>query len=258
MSSISVAAPYSSPQVRPLANSSGHSRLTLVMPEHRIQILKAGTWPSSAGLVTIDNRIMSEVVSSYDPSRYRAPLCVTHRLPPGQTERTLPYAADISLSERSGSPALLSPNGLAYGAPTRLERRPDGGVDAVFDRISPCFVSWVRNGNLLSVSPGLYRPTDIGNPTPGHWALRHCAALGSEPPAAKGMQPLALSEFGTQKETAQVNLSGDRMSTSLSVYHPLASLLAVSVSGSGASGAAATVPSVESAIAQRRRSALVL
>jgi hypothetical protein len=201
----------------------------------------------------IDETIMSDVTQTYSPSRYRAPLTVTHRLPTGVTERTLPYAADlvkIDFAELtlSKDAVLLSPNGLAYGAPTRLERRPDGGVDAVFDRISPCFVSWVRNGNLLSVSPGLYRPTDAGNPTPGRWSLRHIAGLGSEPPAAKGMETLALAEFGHEK-AGDVNFSGSGNPCGLSVFHPLASSLL---------GQAAIVPSLGVALAEARRSALVL
>jgi hypothetical protein len=218
------------------------------MPEHRIQILKAGTWPSSAGLVEIDDIVMSDVIQTYSPSRYRAPLTVTHRLPAGVSERTLPYAMDLAEGDGAVPPRALSPNGLAYGAPTRLERRPDGGVDAVFDRISPCFVSWVRNGNLLSVSPGLYRPTDAGNPTPGRWSLRHIAGLGSEPPAAKGMETLALAEFGHEK-AGDVNFSGSGNPCGLSVFHPLASSLL---------GQAAIVPSLGVALAEARRSALVL
>ena len=218
------------------------------MPEHRIQILKAGTWPSSAGLVEIDDTVMSDVTETYSPSRYRAPLTVTHKLPAGVTERTLPYAMDLAEGGGKTPPRALSPNGLAYGAPTRLERRPDGGVDAVFDRISPCFVSWVRNGNLLSVSPGLYRPTDAGNPTPGRWSLRHIAGLGSEPPAAKGMETLALAEFGHEK-TGEVNLSGSStVFSGLSVYHPLASSLL---------GNDAIVPSVGDALASARKRALL-
>ena len=148
----------------------------IAQKESRIQVLKQGVWPSSAGLIDIDETVISDVLKTYNPSHYAAPLTVTHQLAGGHTERTLPLAADLS----EGGGAMLDPRGLAYGTPSRLELRPDGGVDAVFDRISPCFTSWVRNGNLLSVSPGLYRPTDIGNPTPGFWALKHIAGLGSD------------------------------------------------------------------------------
>lgn len=239
------------------------------MPTSRIQILSGGHWPSSAGLIHIDETIMSDVVSSYRPSRYRAPLTVTHRLPPGQSERTLPYAADLAqptthtgtaateLSEtHPAGQVTLNPNGLAYGTPTRLERRPDGGVDAVFDRISPCFVQWAKQGNLLSVSPGLYRPDDIGNPTPGKWALKHIAGLGSEPSAQKGMQPLlsglalagggvGLSEFSKKnpygtKAAGVSESSHNKNSLGLCVYH------------SSFASPGGELPTLASAIAQRR------
>jgi len=159
---------------------------------HRIHVLKCGLWPCSAGMIAIDEQVISDVLSSYSPSHYAAPLTITHQLPPGTTERSLPLAGDLTeLSEARSHSATLSPNALAYGSPVRLERRRDGGVDAVFDRISPCWLEWARNKNLLSVSPGLYRPTDAGNPTPGRWHLKHVAGLGAESPAQKGMTALS-------------------------------------------------------------------
>ena len=209
----------------------------IAQKESRIQVLKQGVWPCNAGLIRIDDTVISDVLKTYNPAHYAAPLTVTHQLAGGHTERTLPLAADLS----EGGGAMLDPRGLAYGTPSRLELRPDGGVDAVFDRISPCFATWVRNGNLLSVSPGLYRPTDTGNPTPGFWALKHIAGLGSEPPAQKGMDRLTLAEFDAQKiPGSAIALSGYGVGSSVSVYH----------------SAAGFVPSVGAALAEARRQSL--
>ena len=187
------------------------------MPEHRIQILKLGKWGCSAGIVEIDDQVAQDVIETYNPSFYKAPLTISHDLPRGVTENSLPYAADLAEGDRT-----VSVNGLAYGAPTRLERRPDGGVDAIFDRISPCFLSFVKNKNLLSISPGLYRPSDFNNPYRGQgkWALKHVAGLG-EPPAQKGMDDLATS-LGLEG-AVPVMLSGKG---GINVYHTVAPSLA--------------------------------
>lgn len=153
---------------------------------HSIEILRPGTYPASSGEVTIDDTVIADVIATFKPDRFKPPLTVTHDLA-GQTERTIPVAGDVLLSQPT---IALSPKGLSYGSPISVTRTPAGGVKAWFNTISPTFLKWAKEDNLLSVSPGLYRPSDPGNPTPGKWCLKHIAGLGDEPPAQKGMDPL--------------------------------------------------------------------
>lgn len=146
-----------------------------------IEILRKGQAVSSNGVeVDLNDELLDQVVESYDPQNFKAPLIVSHNT--GGED-------DASLAESE----------LAYGFPTRLERRGDR-VKAVFEKISPQFVQWNRQGRLLGISPSLYPPTAAANPTPGRWSLRHIAGLGKNPPAIKGLAPLALSELAQQED----------------------------------------------------------
>jgi hypothetical protein len=143
------------------------------MPE--IEILRAGRWVSANGSpVDISDEVLDQVVESYDPENFKAPLIVSHST--GGED-------DKSLAETE----------LAYGFPSKLKKVGDR-VRAVFDNIAPQFTQWNRDGQLLSVSSSLYPPVAASNPTPGKWSLRHIAGLGINPPAIKGLAPLALNE----------------------------------------------------------------
>jgi hypothetical protein len=141
-----------------------------------IEILRKGQAVSSNGTeVDLNDELLDQVVESYNPTNFKAPLIVSHNTG-GQD--------DASLAESE----------LAYGFPVALKRVGDR-VRAVFDKVSPQFVQWNRDGRLLGISPSLYPPTAPANPTPGRWSLRHIAGLGASPPAIKGLSPLALSEL---------------------------------------------------------------
>lgn len=145
-----------------------------------IEILRKGQAVSSNGTeVDLNDELLDQVVESYDPQNFKAPLIVSH---------DTAGSDDASLAETE----------LAYGYPTRLKRVGDR-VKAVFEKISPQFVEWNREGRLLGISPSLYPPNAAANPTPGRWALRHIAGLGKNPPAIKGLSPLALSELDEQE-----------------------------------------------------------
>jgi len=91
--------------------------------------------------------------------------------------------------------AELAESELAYGYPSGL-KQVGNKIVALFERVSPRFKEWWQNGQLLSVSPSLYRPESPNNPYPGKWSLRHIAALGKSPPAQKDLgQPIGLREF---------------------------------------------------------------
>ena len=153
-----------------------------------IEILRKGQAVSSNGTeVDLNDELLDQVVESYDPTNFKAPLIVSHNTG-GQRD------ADLAESE------------LAYGFPVALKRVGDR-VRAVFDQVSPQFVQWNRDGRLLGISPSLYPPTAPANPTPGRWSLRHIAGLGSSPPAIKGLSPLALSELTNDLDSWVLNLN---------------------------------------------------
>lgn len=143
-----------------------------------IEILRTGTHTASNGhTLTLNQSDLQEIVNTYDPALFRAPLIVSHNTGNFQDR-------DIVESE------------LAFGTPKFLKRVGDR-VKAVFEKIAPQFVEWVRNGSLMNVSSSLYLRESASNPTPGKFHLRHIAALGANPPAIKGLAPLEMHEFPT-------------------------------------------------------------
>lgn len=146
------------------------------MAKKEIEILRTGTHISNSGdSYTFTHEDLQEVVDSYDPQNFRAPLIVSHDTK-GIDDKKLPDSQ------------------LAYGTPKYLKKVGDR-VRAVFDQISPTFVDWVKNKQILGISPSLYLKNSPNNPTPGKLSLRHIAGLGVDPPAIKGLAPLSLSEL---------------------------------------------------------------
>lgn len=144
----------------------------------KIPILKTGSFEDKNGqLVKIDTELMTQVVDSYDPSHFKAPLILSHTVPEGLNDVTL------SASEYS------------FGTPDSLAISEDR-VWAVFSKLSPQFRECWKNGEILSFSSGLYPPKHPKNPYVDAWSLRHVAALGKSPPAIKGLgEPVGLSEL---------------------------------------------------------------
>ncbi|HEY9737482.1 MAG TPA: hypothetical protein V6D06_14410 [Trichocoleus sp.] len=144
------------------------------MPD--IEILRTGKVVSANGVeVDLTAERLQEVVDTYNAETFKAPLIVSHNTG-GRGD------ADLAETE------------LAYGFPDRLKMVGDR-VKAQFSKIAPKFVQWVREGQLMGISPSLYTPTSPANPYPGKWALRHIAGLGTNPPAIKGLAPLSLQEL---------------------------------------------------------------
>lgn len=154
--------------------------------EQEIEFLRVGTHTATNGSShSFTHDIAQEIVDTYNPDNFKAPLIVSHR--------TGKY------SDRS-----LVDSELAFGTPKFLKKVGDR-VKAVFEKISPDFVEWVRNNQILGISPSFYPPEHQSNPTPGKWSLRHIAGLGVSPPAIKGLAALSLSEFLTSQNGA-INL----------------------------------------------------
>lgn len=155
-----------------------------------IEIFRAGTHTDSGGFTrewTTDD--IDQIVEAYDPKNYKAPLIVSHEIDAYSVAWGDEDPAEMTDTEKHR--AVLEAS-LAYGYPQELVRRSNS-LFARFERIDPQFVEWVRNGNLMAISSSFYMEDHPANPTPGKIALRHIAALGTDPPAVKGME-LNLSE----------------------------------------------------------------
>lgn len=143
------------------------------------EIFNAGTKIASNGRkyhFTLDD--LDQVVESYSPLAYRAPLILGHRTF-GKSDRELAKSKE-----------------LCFGAVSRL-KRIGNKLFASFDPVSPEVREWIDTGKILDRSASFYPPNAQTNPSPGKWALRHIALLGQTPPSVKGMEPLNLAEFSS-------------------------------------------------------------
>jgi hypothetical protein len=156
--------------------------------EVEIEILPQGTHTSSGGFkLPVSAADLDEVVASYNPATFAAPLIISH-----DTQ---------GISDRE-----LGNSEFAFGVPKSLKRVGDR-VKAIFDKVAPEFEAWVKQGKLTAVSPSFYLPNSPHNPTPGKLALRHIAALGRTPPAIKGMQSLQSAFNFSESQEGVVDFS---------------------------------------------------
>ena len=148
---------------------------------YSIEIFKTGCHTANNGVTrTYDLSDLQEVAETYDPTYYKAPLIFN-------------YFADDPHSTLGYDDREIEKSPFAFGTPERVEVNGDRLV-AHFDKISPEFVQWNRDGKILSVSASLYPENYSHNPYGDKLSLRHIAALGTEPPAVKGLTPLSLNE----------------------------------------------------------------
>ena len=148
---------------------------------YSIEIFKTGCHTANNGVTrTYDLSDLQEVAETYDPTYYKAPLIFN-------------YFADDPHSTLGYDDREIEKSPFAFGTPERVEVSGDRLV-AHFDKISPEFVQWNRDGKILSVSASLYPENYSHNPYGDKLSLRHIAALGTEPPAVKGLTPLSLNE----------------------------------------------------------------
>lgn len=142
-----------------------------------IEIARTGTATATNGKkVDFTERMLAEAAECYNPQVFQAPLIITH--------------------DTKGIPDhKLAASPFAYGRPDYLRKVGDR-LKAVFaQKVDPQILDWFSKGNLLGISPSFYPPNHPFNPTPGKYHLRHIAALGSEPPSMKGLEPVSFSEF---------------------------------------------------------------
>lgn len=132
----------------------------------QFEIFRSGTHTTAKGTtLSFSEGDVAAIAASYDPQLHEAPIVVGH------PKQNLP----------------------AYGWIKSLQVRA-GALVAVPDQVETQFSEMVQDGRFKKVSAALYSPTDKGNPTPGHYYLRHVGFLGAEPPAVKGLKPIEFSE----------------------------------------------------------------
>lgn len=167
---------------------SSYMTKTVDFAEIEIEILPKGTHTSSNGFkLPVSDRDLDDLVNSYDPKNFQAPLIISHDTK-GLSDK------EIGNSE------------FSFGIPKALRRVGDK-VKAVFDKVAPEFEQWVRDRKLVAVSPSFYLPNSPSNPTPGKLSLRHIAALGRTAPAIKGMKSLQEAFNFSESDEGVVNFS---------------------------------------------------
>jgi hypothetical protein len=138
----------------------------IVMPSVEIEIFRPGTHRDMSGReITFTEADLVASATAYDPAAHEAPACVGH--------------------PKHDAPAYGWASGLKFA---------DGGLVAVVDQIDPEFAELVRAGRFKKISPAFYEPDSAANPKPGSYYLRHIGFLGAQPPAVKGLKPVAFAD----------------------------------------------------------------
>ncbi|WP_190873971.1 hypothetical protein [Aulosira sp. FACHB-615] len=126
-------------------------------------------------MTTITPADLQQVVDTYNPEHFRAPLIVSQSI-----------GHDIgSYTDKTASKS----KELCHGIPKQLRLAGDR-LMAGFEKVSKDFAQWVRDKQIHSVSSSFYLPNSPNNPYSGKWSLRHIAGLGTTPPACKGLAAL--------------------------------------------------------------------
>ncbi len=134
----------------------------------RIEIFKAGRHTDMSGTqIDFSAGDLIATAAAYDPALHEAPLVIGH--------------------PRTDDPA--------YGWVYRL-LSPGESLFAELGRVDPAFVDMVRAARFKKISASFYMPGSPQNPVPGVYYLRHVGFLGAQPPAIKGLQPVAFAAFG--------------------------------------------------------------
>jgi hypothetical protein len=121
-----------------------------------LEIFRAGTRPDSKGIErTFTEAQLDEIVDSYNPNNYRAPILEGH-------DESKPNKGLIGQLRRLGNSLIAVPS-----------------------TVDKAFKEQVNEGRFPAVSVALYSPEDKANPTPGKWALRHVGF--PQVPAVKAM-----------------------------------------------------------------------
>lgn len=136
------------------------------------EIFKPGRHTSTQGVaLTFGEADLAAIAAGYDPATHEAPIVVGH---PKQDAPAYGWIASLTVK--------------------------DGRLVATPNQVNPAFAELVENGSFKKRSAALYHPDSPGNPTPGHYYLRHVGFLGAQPPALKGLKPVEFADGDTVVE----------------------------------------------------------
>ena len=131
-----------------------------------IEIFKAGTHTAMDGrTLPFSEADVAAIAAAYDPALHEAPIVVGH--------------------PRDNAPAYGWVAGLAANS---------GALAATPQQVDAGFAEMVLAGRFKKVSASFYTPDSPANPKPGGYYLRHVGFLGAQPPAVKGLKPVAFAE----------------------------------------------------------------
>jgi hypothetical protein len=130
-----------------------------------IEIFRPGTHRDMSGeSLSFSDGDVASIAAGYDPAAHEAPACVGH--------------------PRDDAPAYAWVSAVRFA---------DGVLSADLDQVDPAFAELVKTGRFKKISAAFYRPDSPGNPKPGQYYLRHVGFLGAQPPAIKGLKPVAFA-----------------------------------------------------------------
>lgn len=178
------------------AKELGVDTKTWTRPDHAnhaesrksIEIFRAGRHTSSDGkTISFSTGDLAASARAYDPDVHEAPLVVGH-------------------------PEMDDP---AYGWVKGLNLSSDSLFAEAAD-LDPEFADLVRAGRFRKISASFYTPQSPQNPVPGVYYLRHVGFLGAQPPALKGLKPVAFAagEKGLIRFDLELNPNATRRRTS--------------------------------------------
>ena len=134
----------------------------------RIAIFKAGKHRAASGIeYTFTEADVAASADAYDKALHQAPYVLGHP----------------------------KSDGPAWGWADKVV--VDNGVMFVeHEKVDPAFEEGVDAGRYRFTSAAFYGPADPSNPKPGIYYLRHVGFLGAQPPAVKGLGPVAFGDDG--------------------------------------------------------------
>lgn len=131
-----------------------------------IHIFRAGTHTDMHGRrINFSDADLNEIAQNYNPALHEAPVVIGH--------------------PKTDAPSYAWVSGI---------KKDRDGLKAEPRDIDPQFAELVKNRRYSKVSASFYCPDSPGNPTPGKYYLRHVGFLGAQPPAIKGLKPVAFAE----------------------------------------------------------------
>lgn len=149
------------------------------MSDIEMEILRTGTFRDANQRSTvIDEKMMSDLVSSYDGTAHPAPLVFGHP----------------------------KTNGPAYGWIKSMKRVGDR-VTATVEKVAPQVRELIASGAYRKVSASYFPPASTNSPKQGHHYLRHVGLLGASAPAIPGLAEIELS--GSASDAVTIDLAMD-------------------------------------------------